>query len=633
MDLAEMRRWLVEEMEYPGSLPSEENLQELCTGAMRDVWKHLIGHCKSQEKAKIIRGNLAIAARKHNSAKSSFSVTTSTNGGISGTGDDGGERDELLAERSRLTSQLHATVAKIDRLKTDIRSAEEYKLTTLQTQTEKEDQIRRLRQSYTLLNLYRKQVEGVVGKINALTARVTACSELVKQKQNCAKSEATLVTAVSGGEVVVQTQADKQVKEALEKISGHMQAALLNTNNSASRKAMREELQSSLSNLSGASVQKALNKTIQSQIDRLTHQLQNFDLKQEAEALRHEESESGAVVSFVRDEVDSLTKKFINSHQQLLAARKSVAEHEQQLEDMYKDNLENILDTAEVKNSVKRSYEAALAEAKNKEITKLEKLLQDLEQNEEQVITWTRNSEANIQEIVNLISLLIESKVSGQKKLLQRKNATEELVKGLPKAGASLLATIEKSKGEPEDMMKTFLQVPVSRYTSTAVQEKSGCSLVPTQDLSIKRLSKNTQYPDKKNLHPDQFGLTNSKHSVPDLSNKVYNLLGDIEQLKEEKERSKSKSDEMRLLESIQQLPVSLQTSKAQQEKDFLPLVSSTGKKCEEGVQLCADVESALADYDTQYTQVIVGQDTDLQVEGRNLAQWQEALRVAILNT
>ena len=30
-------------------------LQELCTGAMRDVWKHLIGHCKSQEKAKIIR--------------------------------------------------------------------------------------------------------------------------------------------------------------------------------------------------------------------------------------------------------------------------------------------------------------------------------------------------------------------------------------------------------------------------------------------------------------------------------------------------------------------------------------------------------------------------------------------------
>ena len=38
--------------------------------------------------------------------------------------------------------------------------------------------------------------------------------------------------------------------------------------------------------------------------------------------------------------------------------------------------------------------------------------------------------------------------------------ATEELVKELPKAGASLLATIDKSKGEPEDMMKTFLQVP-----------------------------------------------------------------------------------------------------------------------------------------------------------------------------
>ena len=40
------------------------------------------------------------------------------------------------------------------------------------------------------------------------------------------------------------------------------------------------------------------------------------------------------------------------------------------------------------------------------------------------------------------------------------------------------------------------------------------------------------------------------------------------------------------------------------QERDFVPLILSTGEKCEEGVELCKHVEVALAEHHAQITQV-----------------------------
>ena len=145
---------------------------------------------------------LPIDRRKLNKCIIIFSITTSQ----LSQGDDGGERDDLMLERSRLTNQLHTTMAKIDRLRKDIHTAEEYKLNTLQTKSANEDEIRRLRQSYALLNLYRKQVQNVKVKIDILTEKLSRCCDDVKEKEKLAKAESSFSEDIN-----LETPVDRKV--------------------------------------------------------------------------------------------------------------------------------------------------------------------------------------------------------------------------------------------------------------------------------------------------------------------------------------------------------------------------------------------------------------------------------------
>jgi len=483
------------------------------------------------------------------------------------------------------------------------------------------------------LNLYRKQVNNVKSKIDNLTEKLTECCQIAREKDMLVKAENNM-----GGDMGIETQVDRKIKLALERTSNHMQTALMGSNSNA-RRQVREELQTILTNIpGGSSLQNSIIKIIQHQIDKVEDQLNNFDMKSEAEKLKKETemSQSGALLSFVRDDVYEVTNKFLSSHKELVAAKKIEKERENDLEQLYSENLENILDHNELRQSLKKSYENGFDEERRNEIVKLENLLEDLElarEDQDQIVTWTRNAEVHVQEMLNLISMLIESKSSGYKKLSLRKSATEELVKGLPKTCSSLLSCLDKSFNEPEEMMKTFIQIPVTRYSSTAVQNKTGFTLVPSQDLAIHRLRTTMQYPGKGSLKSDEFGLTNSINSVPDLSYKVFNLMAVIDDLKHQEQVCETQPEEKRILESVKQLPISVHASKNQQEKDFLPLISSTAKNCDEGLELCKKVESALTVHQNQLTQDVVGKDAELQVEGRTLSQWHEALRVAILNT
>jgi len=627
MDVEKLREWLVHEMEFTGSVPQNAKLEELCTGTMRDVWSHLITHCKSQEKTRIIKANITIASRKQNCMKNSMSVTSSQF-----SFDDGGERDELLSERSFLTSQLHATLAKIERLKKDIRTGEEYKLATLQTKAEKENLIRKHRQSQTLLNLYRKQVDGTIIKLNALTAKLSKYCQDLKAKEKMAKAE-----DIVSGDGKIESAVDRQIRKSLDKILCHMQEVLIGGSN-ISREKLRNELIQILSVYSASSLFTSLLQNIQTQIDKICGQLNNFDLKKEAEELklRTEDGQSEALVSFVREEVDSLSKKFLSSHQQLTTARNRLAAVETELEQTFLENSEIILDLNELRHTLKTSFQSGCEYEKKKEIDVLECRLQDAEkarEDQEAIVSWTRNSEANVQEMTILITTLIESKLQAQNKLNAKKTVTEDLVKKMPGLHNSVGSIINKCKDEPQDMMKTFMKIPVSRYCSTAVEDNSGYSLVPTPDLSIYRLSDTLQYPSRRVMKSDLNGIISSKFSTADLCYKMYQLLSTVDNLKELKEKSENDEEVKNLLESVQQHPLTLQKSKSQQEKDFLPLISSTNDKCRDGIRLCSKVEEAVADYHTQYTQVVVGGDTEMQIEARNLAQWQQILRCAILNT
>ena len=57
-----LKDWAFKEMDYGGGWP-DEKMVALCSGPMEEVWQWIVTHCKEREKVRMIRGNLALAAR------------------------------------------------------------------------------------------------------------------------------------------------------------------------------------------------------------------------------------------------------------------------------------------------------------------------------------------------------------------------------------------------------------------------------------------------------------------------------------------------------------------------------------------------------------------------------------------
>jgi len=156
MDATKIKSWLRDEMKYNGVIPDDQKMRSLSGGAVRSVWENLLRYGRSQETVYSMKGNVRIARKKQAYIDNSKSISSMCLTGVR----DGGERDELFSERSRLVSKLHETLAKIDRVRIGLKSAEGDRRNMHINKEELTQSVKQKRQSTALLALYIKQIQN-----------------------------------------------------------------------------------------------------------------------------------------------------------------------------------------------------------------------------------------------------------------------------------------------------------------------------------------------------------------------------------------------------------------------------------------------------------------------------------------
>jgi len=624
MDINKVKDWWVEEMKYDKEPPADDDLRMICSAGMQSVWSHLLENCRSLENVKKIKGNLAIAKKRQATMDISKSMSMSIS--VS----DGGERDELLAERSRIKSQLHETISKIERLKVGLKSVEEERRSVHKNKEEYMRTIQSKRLSSALLALYAKKVENMKKEIETMDKAHVKIEENLKKKEKSAKEER--VYSVGSA---VESEGDRRLRIIMDKAVAHMQS-VVDGANTGTRKDLRTEIVGLLDEISSSSLERALVKSLHNQIDHVNELRKSLNLIEEAKSLKLEGGieADGGIVSSVKEEVNNLYLKHIKANEDLQKAKKAVLNHGTELSALLEANSENISSMKELEAGMGAAGDAAILEYKKGEVRALQEHLFELagrKENQQQIINWVKGAENKIQEMTEIISALINSNLQGKQKLVCRQTVAEELRNELPAVLKGLNRSLDRARDGPSVMLQSFTQVPVDRFCSTMVEGKHETTLIPSPDLGIYRMRECYPYPSQVgDLNSER--LTVSQTSRQDLPAQFSALIAEVQQLKkqlQDLERSESES----LLPSLRQLLEKLKQSKLQQVKDFLPLLRNTEACSKDGMAVCDRVEVGLQEWTNQGAQGVVGRESERVVEGRTLAQWQDALRVATANT
>ncbi|XP_023349594.1 uncharacterized protein LOC111718282 isoform X2 [Eurytemora carolleeae] len=601
-------------------------LRFVCGGRVQEVWEHLLRSCRSPETVHYIKGNLEINRRKYNHLDNSKSVS-SINLSVRG---DGGEREELLLERSRLVSKLHEVIAKIDSVKSGLKALEEERRTVHNNEEEYKKIIKQKRQSATLLALYMKQVSGNIAQLNSVVESMKAVDALYKEKEKAIKGEQ--VYSLGSG---VESEGERNLRLSLEKTLNHMLSVLEESGAPGSRQVLRSDILNLLSRLPACSVEKAVIKNIQTQISSIAEMRAKLDLVEEARNLQIQASAraEGGIISSVRGEVDNLYSKHISLNQDLEKAKKSLLLHQKELESTLKSNRENIGNMADLEAELVHARDIAAKEFFVAEVERLKQQLIELEgkkEDQKEMINWVRGAESRIQGMTSLISQLMDYNKQGADKLAGRQTANLELLNSLQGLQERIGACLDAGQDQPAQILKTFLKAPVERFSSTLVENRTESNLIPTPNLSIYRLRSGYPYPGPGENGVNKDGFLVSQNSRQDLCFQVSNLLSHVQQLKEEYKNLSETRKTGDTLSNLLQLADTLKRCKSQQINDFLPLLVETDKMRRDGVEAGNRVENALVEWEEQGSGRIVGTDTELQVEGLSLTHWEQTLRVAL---
>jgi len=628
MDATKIKSWLRDEMKYNGVIPDDQKMRSLSGGAVQSVWENLLRYGRSQETVYSMKGNVRIARKKQAYIDNSKSISSMCLTGVR----DGGERDELFSERSRLVSKLHETLAKIDRVRIGLKSAEGDRRNMHMNKEELTLSVKQKRQSTALLALYIKQIQNTVSRLTKVTEELKTLHMEIKEKVKTVKGEQVFSVGSS-----VESAGERNLRLGLEKTLEYMHTVLVGGHQTRSRQGLRDEILNLLSKLPSSSIARAFEKNVLSQVNMVSEIRRTFDLMEEAKNLKLEASSEGGILCSVREEVDALYEKHISTHKQLSQAKKSLLSREQEVAELLESQVENISDLSDLKVEMQRSHEAAAVQSKVQESDRLESQLCDLvahKENQEEIINWVKGAQNNIQDMTDTISALIDSNNQGTQKLICRQAASKELIKELPATLASIQTSLGSALNQPSNNIKTFLRVPVGRYCSTMIEDKSESTLVPTPDLDIYRFRKLYPYPVSGDCEVGGGeGFLVSQSSQQNVCHKVSDLLAHIQHLDQLQQNDAETSEADIALALVNQLEDTLRNCKSQQVRDFQSLLIETDVCRRRCLELCSTVDQAFQDFNKQGVQSVVGQDSQFLVEGRSLNQWQETLRVAVANT
>ncbi|KAF0299447.1 hypothetical protein FJT64_027790 [Amphibalanus amphitrite] len=194
--------WLMNEMEYDASgadggyrtIPSPENLAELCVGELPDVWKYLMEHVYGPHSIHAVKGNLQLCRGRHGKRLVSSP-----------------EEKSLQKKKERLTKSLRQVNSSVEHLESEIMKLEEEIISKSSAVLERREACRREQRLAAAHRLHSARCQRELSGTAALTGRL---AQLAGERTDGSRPADT------------HTVCMRQISEATELLAGHIDRCL-----------------------------------------------------------------------------------------------------------------------------------------------------------------------------------------------------------------------------------------------------------------------------------------------------------------------------------------------------------------------------------------------------------------------
>jgi len=596
--------WAVNEMKYTG--PWAEDMAVLCTGPMGSVWEWVINHCRSKEKVKMMRGNLALARRKvGGSSDLSLSVVGKVGGNSSG---EGGEREELLAEKGKLIGDLHTVLAKIERLRGAVEQHNKDRLDLSKCREDRVKEVKEMQQRTVLLGLYLKQVNNMINKLDDLALKLENLMKHIDEKK--VKVAGDKVFSCGNG---VESESGKDVREAVQTGVEHFKT-ILTTN---SNKDMRGEVRDKILQLVGELPASVLADCLLEQMDdctkRIKNKSDNIDDIRDANNMQNEDEK---YLDSVRKGVGEFYKKHVMSRMATTNLRSSIRLWEEKAT-IAKEKIGGQGLTEVDVGEIDKARQRAVIVSMRSSMESLRSKIAGLGNGENIQSDSVRIQQENIEELCQIISALLIKNTIPVLKSCQAETL-ETMTNTLPVLASQVLGVSNSLTDAPSSHLNILGSCPTSSLTSTLVGS-SGCSvLTPVSHLAINR---------RRSTLPQLHHRINQKEDTVD---SLIKLIIEVDRRERELAHSLQEEGRSEDIEELDRLQQTLTTSIREQGRNLGPMIEESELMRLEASKTSTAIQTIHNEWSTQPGgEVAVGGSLVWgEVEGRKLQQWVDLVRI-----
>lgn len=593
-----LKSWARKEFGYDSNC-SPEVLSSICSGPMVDVWSWILEHCNDRDHVRMVRGNLALSS----SLSSNLNGTNSTiSMAMSSTSFMDSERKMLLDDRSRLMSELHSVLMKVQRLKSFLENSKAEIILVENKRFQRTENIQIRRQRVALLGLYMKKANGILLKLDSVKEKM----KQIVNHYSVTKTK-SLISCGSG----VVSEDSIQINNSVQRCSEYFLNILEGTY-IESRTSLKESIVNELRNVSSENLLRGLVKHTNNLVLEIADKLQ--------QPRCHEEMEENEVFSSqASKEITEFCRLHVTSFKESRKLEKSVESLRKKIDDLA-EKIENNPETEEVKVS---AMKAGLKKSLNY-LIKQHSGLVNSNHSSEYLVSEQQDSIDGHCDIIS--SLVLKSSVHALKQ--HQLKTLDLLATKIPCLSADIESTSKSLNDTPSRQLKCLNSAPTIKLSSTMVVKGDFVDMIPTCHLSILRnCSKFPQIPNS----------IVSRRSV--LVTDVIEILETVNVLESKWRTTSHRTEDVaaRHVKILVRLENLLTTNIKEQTRNLMPAIDECKQRQTHAFDLLKNLKTAHQDWRNQPASGVAC-STFLQwgeIEGRTMQQMIELAGVYLnkLNT
>jgi len=595
--------WAVNEMNYSG--PWTEDMATLCTGPMGGVWEWIINHCKSKDKVKMIRGNLALARRGVGS--SDLSLNTSRVG--SNNSGEGGERDELLAEKGKLVGELHTVLAKIERLRAAVDQHNKDRLEVSGCMEERVKVVKETQQRAVLLGLYLKQVTNTMKKLDDLATKLEKILERMDEKTKKVGRH-RLYSSGCG----VESESEKCVREAVQTGMEHFKSVFTGGSSTENKGDVRKKLVQLVGDFPANALAESLVEQAVENTQQVKRKSENVDILKDAMAIQEE----GSGIESVRKGVDEFYKKHVMSQMAVTNLKTSISKWHEKVtlaKEKFVGSRVAELDMEEIDKARQRGVASSLRSS----MEGIKSNIAGLEILGDGNPDMVRMQQDQINDLCQIIStLLINNSVSSIESC--QMSTMEIMTSTLPVLSSQVTNLSNSVKDNPSCNFTILCASPTSNLSSTLVGGKDmDCSvLTPVDQLIINR---------RKSSLPQLHRRINKREDTVD---SLVKLISEVDCREKELSHNVQQKGINEEMDELDRLERTLASSIREQGRNLGPIIDESHQMRLKAATTSTAIEKCYREWNTQPGGEVAAAGSLVwgEVEGRKLQQWVDLVRI-----